>query len=595
MPDGMVKDRNSLDPGETRVWNTGFRECKTATDNGGQQVWWELAMDVFLLRDRVIHDYAEYVRSFVQIREPRLQDYVTQRLTDEALWPQPLIQMNPSFEPGGWIDDLVRQRTLHDECQRIFKIKSAEDPLGAAMRLHRHQVDAIEAAGRDVNYVLTTGTGSGKSLSYIIPIVNHVLRHGRGKGIQAIVVYPMNALCNSQYGELEKFLRVGYSKGNEPVRFDRYTGQESRERRDEIAKSPPDILLTNYVMLELLLTRPFERALVNAAQGLKFLVLDELHTYRGRQGADVALLVRRVREACRAKDMLCVGTSATMASGGSYAEQRAKIADVASRLFGAEVTPENVIGETLSRATDEQHFTQPATIEALGLQIDADVIPKSFAEFIAAPMASWLESCFGLRRDQESGRLIRQTPQPITGEFGAAYKLKELTGRDESICELGIRRWLLGGYACDPHPDTGVRPFAFRLHQFISRGDAAYASLEENNERHLSLSGQNSSRVNGTNYCCPSPSAGNAVRSITRCGSRPMWGRAAPCSRLATSPIVLTPMKTARPVSCTATRRIPGPRILMKCSAGFRKTGWKPLATGRAYDQRCAMSSRRSS
>jgi ATP-dependent helicase YprA (DUF1998 family) len=188
------------------------------------------------------------------------------------------------------------------------------------MRLHRHQVDAIHAAKSKANYVLTTGTGSGKSLAYIIPIVDFVLRHGRGKGIQAIVVYPMNALCNSQHSELEKFLRIGYGQGKEPVRFARYTGQDEKSQREEIVRNPPDILLTNYVMLELVLTRPFERQIVNAAQGLRFLVLDELHTYRGRQGADVSLLVRRVREACLATEMLCVGTSATMASGGTVQE-----------------------------------------------------------------------------------------------------------------------------------------------------------------------------------------------------------------------------------------------------------------------------------
>ena len=141
----------------------------------------------------MIHDYAEYVRSFVQIRESRLRDFVEQSLHDEALWPQPLIQMNPSFEPGGWIDDLIKDGILYDECKRIFRIKSERDPLGSPMRLHRHQVEAVYAARQQVNYVLTTGTGSGKSLSYIIPIVDHVMRHGRGKGIQAIVVYPTNA------------------------------------------------------------------------------------------------------------------------------------------------------------------------------------------------------------------------------------------------------------------------------------------------------------------------------------------------------------------------------------------------------------------
>ena len=81
-------------------------------------------------------------------------------------------------------------------------------------------------------------------------------------------------------------------------------------------------------------------------------MLDELHTYRGRQGADVAMLVRRVRDACQSPDLQCIGTSATMASGGTIADQRAEVAEVASRIFGAEVTPERVIGETLDRATE---------------------------------------------------------------------------------------------------------------------------------------------------------------------------------------------------------------------------------------------------
>jgi len=139
--------------------------------------------------------------------------------------------------------------------------------------------------------VLKTGTGSGKSLAYIVPIVDYVLRRGSGKGIRAIVVYPMNALANSQYQELEKFLTRGFPGGS-PVTFRLYTGQQSEEQRTEIIANPPDILLTNYVMLELLLTRPKDKPIINSARGrLQFLVLDGLRTYRGRQGADVALLV----------------------------------------------------------------------------------------------------------------------------------------------------------------------------------------------------------------------------------------------------------------------------------------------------------------
>src|SRR5206468_7960025 len=132
---------------------------------------------------------------------------------------------------------------------------------------------------------------------------------------------PMNALANSQDEELRKFLEKDYPEGRSPVRFARYTGQEKADSREAIRGAPPDILLTNYMMLELLLTRAEDRELVRAAQGLRFAVFDELHTYRGRQGADVALLIRRCQRAFGGHDIVCVGTSATMASAGSTEEQ----------------------------------------------------------------------------------------------------------------------------------------------------------------------------------------------------------------------------------------------------------------------------------
>src|SRR5262249_12552142 len=201
--------------------------------------------------------------------------------------------------------------------------------------LHRHQSEAVRVARTGLSYVLTTGTGSGKSLAYIVPVVDHVLRRGSGKGIQAVIVYPMNALANSQRGELEKFLCHGYPQGRQPVRLARYTGQEPLDERKQIQQNPPDVLLTNYVMLELLLTRPEERrTIIQAAKGARFLVLDELHTYRGRQGADVAMLVRRVRDVLEAPRLQCVGTSATLAGAEAPAEQRKQVAAVAGQMFG---------------------------------------------------------------------------------------------------------------------------------------------------------------------------------------------------------------------------------------------------------------------
>ena len=247
------------------------------------------------------------------------------------------------FAPGETIDELVARGTLHQECARIFRKDKTESDQGRPLRLHKHQSEAITVARSGASYVLTTGTGSGKSLAYIVPIVDYVLRHGSGKGIQAIVVYPMNALANSQLKELEKFLCLGYPNKKGPVTFERYTGQESEEERARIRANPPDILLTNYVMLELIMTRSTDAALISSA-ALRFLVLDELHTYRGRQGADVALLVRRVQKRMGLNELQYVGTSATLAGVGTYEERSSGVATMASRMFGTVVTPEHVIG-----------------------------------------------------------------------------------------------------------------------------------------------------------------------------------------------------------------------------------------------------------
>jgi ATP-dependent helicase YprA (DUF1998 family)/very-short-patch-repair endonuclease len=451
------------------------------------------SMNIFDFRDHLIRDYADYVNGFITIRDPRIREHVDDTLAGGLLWPEPLIQVNPFFESGGWIDDLTKAGVLHQECSRIFR-KDKDDAdlsgIGRPLRLHRHQLEAINVARGGGNYVLTTGTGSGKSLAYIIPIVDHVLKHESGKGIKAIVVYPMNALANSQQGELTKFLCLGYPDGKGPVTFAKYTGQESDEERKRIIADPPDILLTNYVMLELILTRTEDSGLIGAAQGLRFLILDELHTYRGRQGADVALLVRRVRDRLAASQLQCIGTSATIAGAGSQEQQRKEVAEVAAQLFGAEVKPENIVGETLRRATPALDFADPGPKGALTEMVSSleSKPPTDYESYRNSPLSAWIENTFGL--DIEDGRLVRSKPKRIAGEGGAAERLNQLTGVSVDRCAEVIKTWLLGAYECKPDPETGSQPFAFRLHQFISRGDTVYASLEEEAARHITVYGQ---------------------------------------------------------------------------------------------------------
>lgn len=447
-------------------------------------------MNVFTLRDRLVGEYTDYTSSFITIRDRRIREAVERDLDAGLLWPDPMVQLNPSFEPGETIDELCDAGILHDECRRIFRLKKERGDSGSPLRLHRHQSDAVRVARTQESYVLTTGTGSGKSLAYLIPIVDRVLRSGPGRGIQAIVVYPMNALANSQAGELEKYLQFGYPDGKGPVTFRRYTGQETDEQRNDIVGKPPDVILTNYVMLELILTRPFERRLVNCARGLGFLVLDELHTYRGRQGSDVALLVRRVREACEAPALQCVGTSATLAGAPTVAAQREEIARVATQVFGAEVKPASVIVESLRRATRPADDADPAFVGELRTRItDGHKAPDNLDAFLTDPLARWIEGTFGLRPEDGSGRLVRARPRPVRGPGGAAADLAALTGVPPQACAAAVEETLLAGYSIR-HPETRFPVFAFRLHQFFGRGETVYVTPEPGDARHVTTQGQ---------------------------------------------------------------------------------------------------------
>jgi superfamily II DNA/RNA helicase/very-short-patch-repair endonuclease len=439
----------------------------------------EVVSDIFDVRKRLVDDYRSFTSAFVDIRDEQVKKHVDEELGRGRQWPDPWISLNPSFASGGAIDELVREGLLHSECERIFRAKEhQEDPGRRPLVLHKHQRDAVEVARAGHNYVLTTGTGSGKSLSYIVPIVDHVLRAERTSGIKAIVVYPMNALANSQLHELEKFLAYGYPDNGRPVTFERYTGQESEDEKTRILRNPPDILLTNYVMLDLVLTRPREREkLVRAARGLNFLVLDELHTYRGRQGADVAMLVRRVRDACEADDLQCVGTSATMSTEGSLARRREVVADVATSIFGAEVEAAHVIGETLVRATADDR----GDVAALKVAVSRDHGSMSYDDLRADALAVWVESVFGLTNDGDTGELIRQSPVKVER---AAKDLSALTSVDDTTCATAIRGVLQAGSGVR-HPDTGRPLFAFRLHQFLSKGDTVHVSLEPEAERRI--------------------------------------------------------------------------------------------------------------
>lgn len=442
-------------------------------------------MDVFQFREHIVTEYEQFTRRFTRIRTSDIQDYVNEQYASQKYWPEPLIQINPNFKSGGTVEELVAAGLLSAQCADIFRLGKSPSSAGASLPLHKHQAEAISLAAAGESYVLTTGTGSGKSLSYFIPIVDACLKAKTTDSTprtRAIVIYPMNALANSQLEELKKFL--GSNPVERAVTFGRYTGQESDEERQAMAANPPDILLTNFMMLELLMTRQndIDKAVMRNAKGLRFLVLDELHTYRGRQGADVALLVRRVRESL-AESLICIGTSATMATEGTQMARNAIVGGVASRLFGTSIHDRNIITETLRRTTPEEE-TVATVSNRLGDAIRAGVPATSdFASLASHPVSVWVELTLGLTYEDDKPRRAR--PRALAE---AARMLHEASGEPVDTCLDYLQKFMLLAYAVQD--EAGKSLFAFKLHQFIAGGGKVYATLEAPHHRSITLDGQ---------------------------------------------------------------------------------------------------------
>jgi hypothetical protein len=150
-----------------------------------------------------------------------------------------------------------------------------------------------------------------------------------------------------------------------------------------------------------------------------------------------------------------------------------------------------VIGETLRRATTARDPDNPGFREDLRLRL-ADPHrqpPTDYDGFVSDPLSIWIEGAFGLHAEPGTGRLVRARPRNISGPGGADEELSELTGEPKERCAAAIQQGLLGGYRCE-NPDTGFPAFAFRLHQFVSRGDTAYATVEPESPRYVTVQGQ---------------------------------------------------------------------------------------------------------
>lgn len=262
-----------------------------------------------------------------------------------------------------------------------------------------HQILAFERLtskdGHQPQHTLvTSGTGSGKTECYLYPILDHCHRHAGEPGVKAVILYPMNALASDQARRFaEEIWKDDRLKGR--VTAGMYVGGHADDRtlgpdnvitdRDTLRAHPPDILMTNYKMLDYLMIRPEDQKIWKdtGPESVRYLVLDELHTYDGAQGSDVACLIRRFKAKLETRpgSLCCVGTSATLA--GDEAKATADLLEFAGRLFGETIPRSGVIREDRVEMTEylgaeETHGAFPdagadALLPAPGDTIDAYV------------------------------------------------------------------------------------------------------------------------------------------------------------------------------------------------------------------------------
>lgn len=435
-------------------------------------------MNVFETHSNIVSDYSTYIRSFISIADPEIRKVVNRELSRGKLWPEPLLQFNPAFEMFGSLEALASSGTLHPDIRDIFR----------GYKLYHHQVEAIRLGTSGKDFIVTSGTGSGKSLTYIGSIFHHLLSNPDSKGVTAVAVYPMNALINSQHEEFTRY-KKNYedTTGREfPISFGQYTGQEGEEARAKMRENPPQILLTNYMMLELLLTRIQERSIRDGIyENLRFLVFDELHTYRGRQGADVAMLIRRIRANC-ARPVTSIGTSATMVSdaSGNLADQRTEVAGVATKLFGRTFSPEQVINEKLSRSLSSEGIIPPQNklADAITDGINQD---NGIDKLKIHPVAIWLENKIAL--GVREGILVRGKPRQLAE---VAQELASDSGMPPETCRSFLQEILQWISIVNIRlKDSGERYtlLPFKLHQFISQTGSVYTTLDQDDNRFITL------------------------------------------------------------------------------------------------------------
>ena len=310
-------------------------------------------MDAIATSTLLSTTYRRYLRSLLPVRDPALAVALADCIAASPLLTKgPLLEATPPYRTGSSLRDLIGEGVLDPAFARLG---GPALPLGRPLYSHQEQALRKAAAGR--NLVVATGTGSGKTECFLLPVLSALTTEHEagtlGPGVRALLLYPMNALANDQLRRLR-----GLLADVPQITFGRYTG-DTPERaaegaslfeslnpgeprlpnellsRQEMRDEPPHLLLTNYAMLEYLLLRPADMELFEGKHGghWRFVVLDEAHVYDGAKAEEVGMLLRRLRERVgRGHGDAAFQAIATSATVGDHPRA---VMDFAAKLFDA--------------------------------------------------------------------------------------------------------------------------------------------------------------------------------------------------------------------------------------------------------------------
>ena len=452
------------------------------------------SFDPLATSELIVSSYRRYLKSLLPVRDARIAAALEEEISRSLLTKGPLLESAPPYAHGATLASLVASGALNASFNYL-----ASPVLPMDRPLYLHQEQAIRKITTGRNVIVASGTGSGKTECFLLPILDALSaeqdRGTLGPGVRALLLYPMNALANDQIKRLRQVLAHAPH-----ITFGRYVGDTPHTAREaaeafavlnpgeprlpnellsraEMRDSPPHLLLTNYAMLEYLLLRPADIELFEGGHGghWRFIAVDEAHVYDGARAAELAMLLRRLRDRVTGgRPLRCIATSATVG------DDPRSVTEFAQRLFDADFewvqgdeTRQDLV-QASKRAMPEGPFWGPmdqAAYRSIASADDPDAELLRLAEAHGAPVNDDAATAFAHEhRIADLRALLGGRPRLFTDLASELFPRDADQGRAlAALVTAGSR----------VRDSTGSPVLSARYHLFTRASEGAYTCLSK--------------------------------------------------------------------------------------------------------------------